>query len=619
MGKLLFSIDSSKCSLCFSCVRSCPVKAISINTKDSSASVEHNKCIECGDCYRNCPDSAISYISDISLVTDLLKSDANCVAIVAPSASAEFREIQDYRNFVQMLRELGFDHVNEMSFGVDVIAEKYLHLLNDFKGKYYLSANCPVTINYVEKYHPDLITNLAPIPSPMMMGYAIARETYGDQVKVVYIGPCVAAKNEGKRYDNKYQADAVITFEELRELFKQNGISEKQVEYSEFDSPLGNLGALFSVGDGFLEANNIDRSLISGDVVTVNGKRDFLDAINHFEQQAERIRKDFNIYYCDGCVMGPGTSPKGKKYVRRSDVIQYVKKRIKQLNLKQWQLDLKRYEHLEFKPSFSNDNQRTSISEKDVQRMLLHIGKEYVKDYQGCGACGYGSCHAFAKGICEGMAEAEMCTAQSAFKKGEYKTHLIAQREEIGRVEQLLRKTDALILEERESAKESHETILSLLHELPSAVVIVDHDMKVLQSNRNFLKTVGFAAAQEDTILEGLRGADIKKLLPLHIHKLFYYVMEYNENIMNRDIYINDRFFNVSIFTIKKAEVVGCILRDMYLPEVQKEQVISRINEVIGINFSMVQDIGALLGDSASETEQMLNSIVESYRKKDRI
>jgi len=32
----------------------------------------------------------------------------------------------------------------------------------------------------------------------------------------------------------------------------------------------------------------------------------------------------------------------------------------------------------------------------------------------------------------------------------------------------------------------------------------------------------------------------------------------------------------------------------------------------------MVQKIGFLLGEGASETEQMLNSIIESYRKKSR-
>jgi hypothetical protein len=60
----------------------------------------------------------------------------------------------------------------------------------------------------------------------------------------------------------------------------------------------------------------------------------------------------------------------------------------------------------------------------------------------------------------------------------------------------------------------------------------------------------------------------------------------------------------------------GAIIRDLYSPEVQGEEVISRVSEVIDKNLEMVQQIGFLLGEGASETEQMLNSIIESYKTK---
>ena len=71
---------------------------------------------------------------------------------------------------------------------------------------------------------------------------------------------------------------------------------------------------------------------------------------------------------------------------------------------------------------------------------------------------------------------------------------------------------------------------------------------------------------------------------------------------------------NVSIFPIRKNKSCGGIIRDLYSPEVQGEEVTSRVSEVIDKNLEMVQKIGFLLGEGAAETEQMLNSIIESYK-----
>jgi len=59
---------------------------------------------------------------------------------------------------------------------------------------------------------------------------------------------------------------------------------------------------------------------------------------------------------------------------------------------------------------------------------------------------------------------------------------------------------------------------------------------------------------------------------------------------------------------------VGAVIRDMYAPEIRKEEVIKRVTEAIDKNLEMVQKIGFLLGEGAAETEQMLNSIMEFYK-----
>jgi hypothetical protein len=154
-----------------------------------------------------------------------------------------------------------------------------------------------------------------------------------------------------------------------------------------------------------------------------------------------------------------------------------------------------------------------------------------------------------------------------------------------------------------------------MMKKLPSALVIVDKKMKIVQSNQSFIDLLGDDALEVNEIIPGLVGADLKSLLPYNIHNLFFYVLQNNEDIKNRDIHYKESLLNISVFTIKKNSIVGAVIRDMYAPEVRKEEVIKRITDAIDINLAMVQKIGFLLGEGASETEQMLNSIIQTYRE----
>jgi hypothetical protein len=97
---------------------------------------------------------------------------------------------------------------------------------------------------------------------------------------------------------------------------------------------------------------------------------------------------------------------------------------------------------------------------------------------------------------------------------------------------------------------------------------------------------------------------------------MFSFVLKEDEPVLSKDVHFEDKMLNVSIFPIRKNKICGAIIRDLYSPEVQGEEVTSRVSEVIDKNLEMVQKIGFLLGEGASETEQMLNSIIESYKSK---
>lgn len=611
----LVEIVKEKCTLCYACVRVCPVKAIEVKVNQDYAKVLPDRCIGCGSCLRICPENAIFYQDSKSHVKQLLDGDQPVVAIVAPSISGEFDDITDYRKFVQMIRQLGFSKVNEVSFGADLIAMKYHELFQNFKGKYYITANCPVVVSNIEKFHPQLIENLAPLVSPMVATAKVVRKKYGKEVQVVYIGPCVEAKQEARLYNDDGKIDAVLTFTELREMFKQYGITEKTLEFSDFDPPYGYLGALYPLSNGILQAVGINEQLMEGLVITSEGRENFIESIRKFESSIDLIKSHFNVFYCDGCLMGPGTSPRGEKFIRRTLVVEYARKRAASLDKATWQDQIDRYRELDFSRHFVEQDQRLpEPSDERINEIVSLIGKADGNIHSGCGACGYDNCREFAVAVSKGLAKSEMCLSYSLRNKHEFIKTLKVTNEKLAQTQDALKASEQLALREKQTAKEASETIKAMLQKLPSGVVMVDESLRILQSNERFINLLGEDAAEINEIIPGLVGADIKTLMPYNFYNLFSYVIQNGENILNRDVKYQDTLLNVSVFTIRKSKIVGAVIRDMHLPEVRKEEVIKRVTEVIDKNLEMVQQIGFLLGEGASDTERMLNSIIESHK-----
>ena len=611
----LIDINEKRCKKCYACVRICPVKAIKVDVNRDIPEIIHDRCIGCGSCIDICDPNAIQYQDSIDETKALLRSGKTVAAIVGPSISGEFADITDYRKFVEMIRKLGFKYVNEASFGVDLVARKYAELFEHNKGKYYITANCPAVQSYVEKFHPGLTDNLAPIVSPMIATAKVVHKKYGPNIKVVYIGPCIANKKEAERYHGTDgQVDAVITFHELRQLFLEFNIKESALEFSDFDSPLGFKGSLYPISNGFLQAADISEDLLSGTVITAEGKVNMLKALGEFESHPEIFHHHFNIFYDKGCLMGPGTSRGGDRFLRRMLVINYANKRLRTFNKREWAKNMKLYQSLDLTARFKPDDQRIPLpSEDKIDGVMKTLGK-HIDENLGCKSCGYESCRDFAIAVCKGLTKTEMCINYTLKSHQANIRTLEVTNEKLAKTQTALQESEKMARHEQELAKETRQTIETMLQKLPSSVVIIDETLHVIQANQSFIKMLGTEVQEINEIIPGLVGADIKTLLPFQIYNLFSYVMQNNEDILNRDIHLNNQLYNLSVFTIREKKIVGAVMRDMQVPEIRKEEVMKRVSDVIDKNLEMVQKIGFLLGEGASETEQMLNSIIEFYK-----
>jgi len=472
-------------------------------------------------------------------------------------------------------------------------------------------------VEMIEKYRPHLVPNLAPLVSPMIATAMVTRDLYGEDIANVFIGPCIDIKEESTLFKDRNLVEAVLTFIEVRQLFVENEIQEKTVKMAEFDPPYGNWGALYPYPAGILQAADIKRDLVSSHILTASGARDVSEAVNDFDHHIDTIQHHFNLFFCQGCMLGPGMIRHDERYRRRSLIKKYAEKRVESLDKEQWKRDMDRWSILDLTRTFiANDQRIPEPSPEAVNEVMKIIGKEKKSEELNCNACGYGSCREFATTVAKGLAVPEMCHTYNLRNKQEYIETLRQTNKKLSETKKALKESEEQAMREKDTAQDASETMNSMLNKLPNGVVIVDNELKILHSNESFLEIIGEDAKAIAEIIPGFRGADLKTLLPFNVYNIFSFLLRENESVISRDVQLEERMFNVSIFPIRQNRIAGAVIRDLFSPEVQREEVITRVSDAIDKNLEMVQKIGFLLGEGASDTERMLNSIVEQFRQK---
>ncbi|MDP4224373.1 MAG: [Fe-Fe] hydrogenase large subunit C-terminal domain-containing protein [Bacteroidota bacterium] len=436
------------CRTCYTCVRECPAKAIRI--VGGQAEVIDERCIACGNCTKVCSQGAKVFLNTTDRVKKVLESGSEVIAMLAPSFPAEFSEFQDYRVLTGMIKSLGFRHVLEVSFGADLVAEKYRKLMEENKN-YYITSDCPSIVNYVKHYHHNLVDNLAPIVSPMVAMSRVVRSKFGSEVKIVFIGPCVAKKAEST------EIDEAITYTELRELFDQFNIKPENTQPVEFEQPVGGRGAIFPVTRGLLQTANINDDSITGNIIAAEGRIDFQGALKEYEAGLIR-NQHMELLCCEGCIMGPGLSKNGKQYNRRTLVSNYANNKMKELDRAKWQEAFDEYSALDLLFRHRPEDHRIEVPvESEINEVLVSMAKFTKKDQLDCGACGYESCVEHAIAIKKGLAEVEMCLPYTIEKLHKSVKDLALSNEKLSSMRQALKQSEKLAHMGQLSAGIAHE------------------------------------------------------------------------------------------------------------------------------------------------------------------
>ena len=435
--------------LLYLCKRECPVKAIKII--NGQAEVIATRCIGCGNCTRVCSQNAKVFLDNTKDATAILLGDNIKIACLAPSFPAEFTEIADYKVLIGMIRKLGFDYIVEVAFGADLVANEYKKVLDDKNAPHNISSDCPAIVYYVKHYYPELVSSLAPIVSPMVATAKVVKDIYGEGIKTVFIGPCIAKKNEST------EIDVVLTFNELRKLFRQAAITPEGIEPSDFDGPKGNKAAIFPVTRGKLHSVNKSDDICEENIIVASGRVNFREAIREFNEELN-CSQHLELLCCEGCIMGPGMTEGGHPFTKTSNIRNYVREKLEKLDVEKWKADFNKYKDFDYTRVFTSADRRIPLpSKEDIEKVMEKMGKYSAQDQLNCGACGYDTCVDHAIAIIEGLAETEMCLPFTIEKLHKSVKDLNVSNEKLASAQQTLKQTEKLATMGQLSAGIAHE------------------------------------------------------------------------------------------------------------------------------------------------------------------
>ncbi len=549
-------LKKSNCKNCYKCIRHCPVK--SIRFSGNQANIVGNECILCGQCFVVCPQNAKEIADETERVKVLIDSGAPVIASVAPSFIANYDGV-GFEELKAALKKLGFADAEETAVGATIVKREYERLLNEDDRNILISSCCHSVNLLIQKYYPSCLPYLADVLSPMQAHCKDIKQRY-PSAKTVFIGPCVAKKDEADYYTGI--TDAVLTYEELTEWFEAAGIvPEKKLDKSD-----ESLARFFPTTGGILKTmqKNMRPDYT---YLAVDGVENCMAALHDIEEG--NIEHCFiEMSACAGsCIGGPVMEKYHRMPVRDYyAVAHYAGKK---------DFDVAQPDPFTLRKEMEYIGRKLPYpSESEIREALHRMGKLRPEDELNCGSCGYNTCREKAVAIIQGKAEVSMCLP---------------------------------FLKER--AENFSDNIIN---NTPNGIVVLNDKYEVQQINRAALKLMNIPRESD------VMGEPIIRILD---PKPFMDVQRTGRTVRDEKVYLAeyDKYIEQTIVLDKEYKALICIMRDVSDEEQQKQrkeelsrQTVETADKVVDKQMRIVQEIASLLGETAAETKIALTKLKES-------
>ena len=548
-------LKKSNCKNCYKCIRFCPVK--SIRFSGNQAYIIGNECILCGHCFVVCPQDAKQIVDETEKVRVLLQGGAPVYVSLAPSFIANYEGV-GIGSMRTALKKLGFCDAEETAVGATIVKNEYERMIDEQESDVIISSCCHSVNLLIQKYFPKELPYLANVLSPMQ-AHCMDIKKRVPEAKTVFIGPCVAKKDEAQYYEGI--VDAVLTFDELTKWLKDEGIELTP----ETDSDENSRARFFPTTGGLLKTMKQDNPDYT--YMAIDGVENCIQALKDIENG--KVHKCFiEMSACSGsCVGGPvmekfHRSPV-KDYMAVSDFAGKNDFKVEQPD------------SLELKKTFTViEKKLQDPTDDEINEVLRRMGKFKPSDELNCGSCGYNTCREKAVAIIQGKAEISMCLPYL-----------------------------------KDKAESFSDTIVK---NTPNGLMVLNEALEVQQINGAALKIINLRRAED------IMGDLVVRVLD---PKPFMEVLASGKPIRNQKTFLAEygRYVEQTILYDKEYRLIICIMRDITDEEDirEKKEEISRrtveiADKVVDKQMRIVQDIASLLGETAAETKIALTKLKET-------
>ena len=550
------TLKKSNCKNCHKCIRHCPVKAIRFS--GNQAHIIGNECILCGHCFVVCPQDAKEIVDGTEKARVLLQSGAPVVVSLAPSFIANYEGV-GIESMRRALKKLGFFDVEETAVGATIVKTEYERMLRDEQRDIIIASCCHSVNLLIQKYFPSALEYLADVMSPMQAHCADIKKRYPN-AKTVFVGPCVAKKDEAEYYEGL--VDAVLTFEELTNWLKSEGVELDR----EVDNTPESRARFFPTTGGVLKTMTQDAPGYT--YLALDGVENCIAALKEIE--AGKIHKCFiEMSACVGSCIG---GPVMEKYHRSSPVKDYITI-AGYAGEKDFSVD--QPSPMSLKKNFSMiEHKLAQPSETEIMSVLRQMGKFKPADELNCGTCGYNSCREKAIAIIQGKAESSMCLPN--------------------------------LLDKAESFSDT------IVRNTPYGLIVLNENLEVQQINRAARKIMNIRASSD------VLGEPVIRILDPAV---FAQVKGSGRTVRDQRVYLAEykKYVEQTVVYDPDSHLLVGIMRDITDDEAEREKK-SRINRqtvevadtVVEKQMRIVQEIASLLGETAAETKIALTKLKES-------
>ena len=561
----VIDFKDAKCRHCYKCVRHCAVKAISVRDEQARIMVDH--CINCGRCLEVCPQNAKTFASDLDRVKGYLRRGCRTVISIAPSYAGVL-EFDRPGQVVDALQRLGFAEVRETAEGAALVTNEYKKLVREGKMPNIITTCCPSVNDLIEKYYPHCANLMAPVVSPMIAHGRYIKKIYGPDAKVVFLGPCIAKKQEAEGDDRVTGAvDAILTFEELALWLKEEGIDLRSCEEKPMGNPDPRINRLYPVSGGVIQSVITEEEADGYHKVFVDGLENCMEMLECL-RRGELDHCFIEANFCEGgCAKGPASAHWNTSYVKTKVKIENGVSYKAARNLPDMGTE-------ELAKKFGNRGLDDRMpTEEQIRRILMSTGKYSKEDELNCGACGYSTCREKAVAVFRGKAEVTMCMP-----------YALTRAESMSNV---------------------------VMDMTPNMIFIIGNDMRILDCNKKGqeLLGVGHDEAVQRYIFEFIEEEDIETAL-LTREPVFHKKIRLDQGRIVAE---------ETIVYIADLDAVLVLFQDVTREEKIKEQhynlkveTVEMAQKVIEKQMMVAQEIAGLLGETTAETKVTLTKLRDS-------